>query len=63
MTATRSCVTCGTTITVTTGSPNRRFCSPRFRPADLHARKRATTNGVANDVANDVATPFTPALT
>jgi endogenous inhibitor of DNA gyrase (YacG/DUF329 family) len=33
----RSCVTCGTIITVTTRNPNRRYCSPRCRAADWHA--------------------------
>jgi endogenous inhibitor of DNA gyrase (YacG/DUF329 family) len=55
MTTTRNCLTCGTPITVTTRNPNRRYCSPRCRSADWHARNRATTNGVANQVANDVA--------
>jgi endogenous inhibitor of DNA gyrase (YacG/DUF329 family) len=55
MTTARNCVTCGTTITVTTRNPNRRYCSPRCRSADWHARNRRTNNGVANNVANDVA--------
>ncbi len=50
MTTIRHCVTCGSPITVTTRNPNRRFCSPRCRVADWHARNRATNNGVANDV-------------
>jgi endogenous inhibitor of DNA gyrase (YacG/DUF329 family) len=49
---TRTCVTCGSPITVTTRNPNRRFCSPRCRVADWHAHHRS--NDVAND-ANDVA--------
>lgn len=49
---TRTCVTCGSPITVTTRNPNRRFCSPRCRVADWHAHHRR--NVVAND-ANDVA--------
>ena len=51
----RDCVTCGTPITVTTRKPNRRYCSPRCRAADWHARHPRTRNGVANHVANDVA--------
>ena len=38
----RDCVTCGTPITVTTCNPNRRYCSPRCRAADWHARHPAT---------------------
>ena len=37
---TRTCVTCASPITVTTRNPNRRFCSPRCRAADWHARNR-----------------------
>jgi len=54
MTTTRDCVTCGTTITVTTRNPNRRFCSPRCRSADWHTHNRS--NEVANDIANTVRT-------
>lgn len=54
---TRTCVTCGSPITVTTRNPNRRFCSQRCRSANWHARNRATTNGVTNHVVNDVADP------
>jgi endogenous inhibitor of DNA gyrase (YacG/DUF329 family) len=57
---TRTCVTCGSPITVTTRNPNRRFCSQRCRSADWHARNRAATNGVvngANHVADAVRTP------
>ena len=55
---TRTCVTCGSPITVTTRNPNRRFCSPRCRAADWHARNRSNdvVNG-ANDVADAVRTP------
>jgi endogenous inhibitor of DNA gyrase (YacG/DUF329 family) len=56
MTTTRNCLTCGTTITVTTRNPNRRYCSPRCRSADWHARNRGTTNDVANAVADAVHT-------
>ena len=53
---TRDCVTCGTAIIVTTRNPNHRFCSPRCRSADWHARNRRINNGVANDV-NDAVHP------
>ena len=55
---TRTCVACGSPITVTTRNPNRRFCSPRCRAAEWHARNR--TNNVvngANDAADAVHTP------
>jgi endogenous inhibitor of DNA gyrase (YacG/DUF329 family) len=54
---TRACVTCATPITVTTRNPNRRFCSPRCRVADWHARNdppRRPHNDVPNDVPNVV---------
>ncbi|MBV8181247.1 MAG: hypothetical protein JO045_21090 [Mycobacterium sp.] len=50
---TRDCAHCGTPITVTTRNPNRRYCSPRCRVADWHARNRRAHNDVAN-VANGV---------
>ena len=55
---TRTCVACGSPITVTTRNPNRRFCSPRCRAADWHARNRTNdvVNG-ANDAADAVHTP------
>ena len=55
---TRTCVTCGSPITVTTRNPNRRFCSPRCRAAEWHARNRTNdvVNG-ANDAADAVHTP------
>jgi hypothetical protein len=59
--AERPCVTCGQTITVTSRNPNRRFCSPRCRAADWHARndRRAPRTAHAvlhtgNDVPHDV---------
>jgi endogenous inhibitor of DNA gyrase (YacG/DUF329 family) len=33
-----SCAHCGQPITITSRNPNRRFCSPRCRVADWHAR-------------------------
>jgi endogenous inhibitor of DNA gyrase (YacG/DUF329 family) len=51
---TRTCVTCGSPITVTTRNPNRRFCSPRCRKAAWQASSRRTPNGVAHDVADGV---------
>ena len=35
---TANCLGCGTTITVTTRNPNRRYCSPRCRKAVWQAR-------------------------
>ena len=61
---TATCLTCGTTITVTTRNPNRRYCSQRCRSADWHARNRRARNSVANDVAHpvhDVAHPVAAA--
>ena len=49
----RTCATCGTAITVTTRNPNRRYCSPRCRAADWHARNRSTGYGIV-DGSNDV---------
>jgi endogenous inhibitor of DNA gyrase (YacG/DUF329 family) len=56
---TRTCVTCNSTITVTTRHPNRRFCSPRCRVADWHAhhRRNVVANGANHDVADAVHTP------
>ena len=48
-----TCATCGTAITVTTRNPNRRYCSPRCRAADWHARNRSTGDGIV-DGSNDV---------
>jgi endogenous inhibitor of DNA gyrase (YacG/DUF329 family) len=62
----RACVTCGQPITVTTRNPNRRFCSPRCRVADWHARHDRpprTRNAVphtSNAAANPVPTDFPP---
>ena len=50
---TTNCLGCGTTITVTTRNPNRRYCSPRCRKAAWQARHR-TNNRVGDDVANGV---------
>jgi endogenous inhibitor of DNA gyrase (YacG/DUF329 family) len=54
---TRTCMTCGSPITVTTRNPNRRFCSPRCRAADWHThhRRNGVANG-ANDVPDDIRT-------
>jgi endogenous inhibitor of DNA gyrase (YacG/DUF329 family) len=47
----RNCITCGTAFTVSAKNPNRRFCSPRCRVADWHARNhRAEHRDVRNDV-------------
>lgn len=59
MTHVRACATCADPITVTTRNPNRRFCSPRCRVADWHARNRAARDTIANtantaNTANDV---------
>lgn len=55
---TRSCVSCGQPITVTTRNPNRRFCSPRCRVADWHTRNdRAPDHAVPNGVPTDRAVP------
>jgi hypothetical protein len=62
----RACVTCGQLITVTTRNPNRRFCSPRCRVADWHARHDRpprTSNPVPCDVpntSNAVTNPVPP---
>jgi endogenous inhibitor of DNA gyrase (YacG/DUF329 family) len=55
---TRTCVACGSPITVTTRNPNRRFCSPRCRAVEWHARNRTNdvVNG-ANDAADAAHTP------
>jgi hypothetical protein len=64
---TRACVTCATPITITSRNPNRRFCSPRCRVADWHARndrprRHGDPNGVPNEVPNLVPddTPVVP---
>lgn len=51
---TRACVTCATPITVTSRNPNRRFCSPRCRVADWHARNARRRR---DDVPDDVRDP------
>jgi endogenous inhibitor of DNA gyrase (YacG/DUF329 family) len=51
---TRNCDTCGTTITVTTRNPNRRYCSPRCRKAAWQAGNRRIPDSVANDVADGI---------
>lgn len=62
----RACVTCGQLITVTTRNPNRRFCSPRCRVADWHARHDRpprTSNPVPCHVphtSNAVTNPVPP---
>jgi endogenous inhibitor of DNA gyrase (YacG/DUF329 family) len=49
--ATRACTNCGQPFTITTKNPRRRFCSPRCRVADWHARNDHTrTNERTNDV-------------
>jgi endogenous inhibitor of DNA gyrase (YacG/DUF329 family) len=50
---TANCLGCGTTITVTTRNPNRRYCSPRCRKAAWQARRR-TRDGIGDDAANGV---------
>jgi endogenous inhibitor of DNA gyrase (YacG/DUF329 family) len=50
---TANCLRCGTTITVTTRNPNRRYCSPRCRKAAWQAHRR-TNHRVGDDVANGV---------
>jgi endogenous inhibitor of DNA gyrase (YacG/DUF329 family) len=60
-----SCAHCGRPITITSRNPNRRYCSPRCRVADWHARQRQTpageptdndmNNDLTNDVTNEVA--------
>jgi endogenous inhibitor of DNA gyrase (YacG/DUF329 family) len=55
-----SCVHCSQPITVTSRNPNKRFCSPRCRVADWHARQcnnpagDPATDAASNDVTNDV---------
>ena len=51
--STANCLGCGTTITVTTRNPNRRYCSPRCRKAAWQARHRVN-HRVGVDVANAV---------
>ena len=51
---TRTCVTCGSPITVTTRNPNRRFCSPRCRVADWHAHHRRNVVADAVRARSDV---------
>jgi endogenous inhibitor of DNA gyrase (YacG/DUF329 family) len=48
----RACAACGQPITVTTRNPNRRYCSPRCRVADWHARndRVRSVHAVRNDV-------------
>lgn len=69
---TANCLGCGTTITVTTRNPNRRYCSPRCRKAAWQAHRRANhrvgddvANGVTHDVDDvlDVVHPVTACLT
>lgn len=52
---TRTCATCAVPITVTPRNPNRRYCSPRCRVADWHARNNRrppTNNNVPHGVPN-----------
>jgi endogenous inhibitor of DNA gyrase (YacG/DUF329 family) len=51
---TRSCFTCGTTITVTSRNPNRRLCSPRCRKMAWQAQNRRARTSVTNAVAEVV---------
>ena len=55
----RPCITCGQSITITTRNPTRRFCSPRCRVADWHARHDRSSLGhaVPNDVPAADAVP------
>ena len=50
---TANCLGCGTTITVTTRNPNRRYCSPRCRKAAWQARHR-TNQSIGDNAANAV---------
>jgi endogenous inhibitor of DNA gyrase (YacG/DUF329 family) len=53
-----SCAHCSRPITVTSRNPNRRYCSPRCRVADWHARHDRThlagPGTLPNDVHDDV---------
>jgi endogenous inhibitor of DNA gyrase (YacG/DUF329 family) len=56
----RECVTCGQPFTVPANNPHKRFCSPRCRVADWHARNDHTTksaNGVPHAAAHPNAVP------
>ena len=59
----RTCATCGTAITVTTRNPNRRYCSPRCRAADWHARNRSTGGDASLTAPTTFVTAFNPATT
>ncbi|MGH3488537.1 MAG: hypothetical protein ACRDP8_11595 [Actinopolymorphaceae bacterium] len=50
--STRECTSCGQPFTISTKNPRRRFCSPRCRAADWHARNRTAADADAD--ANDV---------
>jgi endogenous inhibitor of DNA gyrase (YacG/DUF329 family) len=45
---TRACTSCGQPFMISTKNPRRRFCSPRCRVADWHARSRTAAD--ATDV-------------
>ncbi len=56
-----TCITCGQPFPIPANNPHRRFCTPRCRVADWHARhdqqRRPQTNAIPNAVPdpNDVA--------
>ena len=50
----RDCITCETTFTVPNNNPHRRFCSPRCRVADWHARHPRLDDNNDREVRNDV---------
>lgn len=56
----RECVTCGQPFTVPAKNPHKRFCSPRCRAADWHARhdhQTTTPNAVPVGVRGPNAVP------
>jgi endogenous inhibitor of DNA gyrase (YacG/DUF329 family) len=56
----RDCVTCGAQFIVPARNPHKRFCSPRCRVADWHARNdraRDIPNAVPHDVPDQNAVP------
>ena len=55
-----SCASCGQPITVTSRNPNKRFCSPRCRVADWHARHASPTGEPATGAAGNDVTNVVP---
>jgi endogenous inhibitor of DNA gyrase (YacG/DUF329 family) len=53
----RACITCGQPFPIPANNPHRRFCSPRCRVADWHARHDQQPSRHANAVPNAVADP------